>query len=77
MTTIHYEYSLGILTKCGLTQAAYEAEVTAMLTQQYPGATIEIAIGSDTYATSDDKRISDADIITVADNALGELCSIP
>jgi hypothetical protein len=77
MTLIHYEYSLSILTKCGLTQAAYEAAVTALLTQQYPGATIEIAIGNDTYGTSDEMRISDADIITVADNAMGELCSIP
>jgi hypothetical protein len=76
MTTIHYEYSLSILTKCGLTQGAYEAEVTAMLLTQYPGAMIEIAIGSDTYGTSDEMRISDADIITVADNAMGELCSL-
>lgn len=76
MTLIHYEYSLSILTKCGLSQAAYEAEVTALLTQQYPGATIEIAIGNDTYATSDEMRISDADIVTVADNAMGELCSL-
>jgi hypothetical protein len=76
MTTIHYEYSLSILTKCGLTQVAYEAEVIALLTQKYPGATIEIALGNDTFATSDEMRISDADIITVADNAMGELCSI-
>lgn len=77
MTTIHYEYSLSILTKCGLTQAAYEAELTALLLTQYPGATIQIAIGNDTYGISDEMRISDADIITVADNAMGELCSIP